>query len=145
MSSSDVILNFIEFLASVRSMFRQTHLYAEKQPALRDVTTSIEPFKAEGSHYSDLGADLSFELTANLRDPPTSERRSIGMSLLVRRSAGTWFAVGEIGWSGDEVGWDSFQSKELEYSSPEDLMANVHTLVEWMDFAFRAAVTELRS
>jgi hypothetical protein len=143
MSVSEAFVRFIVFLSDARSMFRQTHLFAEKERTIRDVSTLIEPFKGEESQYADYGVTLSIALSANLRDPPNVERRALGMSLLIRRSSGTWIAEAEVGWSGNEVGWDPFASREIQSTSPEDVIANVPALVAWMDSTFRSAVAEL--
>src|SRR4051794_29190147 len=111
MSSSEVVVRFISFLALVRSMFRQTHLFAEKENVFCDVSTNVEPFKVEESEYADDGVTLSIALNANLRNPRDSERQALGMSLLIRRSSGNWIAEAEVGFTGRDVGWDPFECK----------------------------------
>ena len=143
MSASEVVLRFVGFLAVVRSMFRQTHLFAEKQRSLQSVSTSVEPFKVEDSAYADEGVTLTLALNANLRKPPSSERQAVGMTLLLRRREGRWIAEAEVGWTGRDVGWDPLASKEIECASPEDLMAKVPPLVTWMDATFRETVEKL--
>jgi hypothetical protein len=143
MNVSETIIGFIAFLSDVRSMFRQTHLFVEKERAIRDVSTLIEPFKGEESQYADCGVTLSIALNANLRNPPNLERRALGMSLLIRRSSGTWIAEAEVGWSGNAVGWDPFASRKIQSTALEDVIANVPALIAWMDSTFRSAVAEL--
>lgn len=143
MSASTVVIQFISFLALVRSMFRQTHMFAETVTAISDVSTHVEPFKVEGSDYADNGVTLSISLNANLRKPQDPERQAIGMSLLIRRSGGSWIADAEVGFTGRDVGWDPFDSKEAQFDTVEDLMIDAAPLVNWMDRVFRDAVAKL--
>jgi len=138
-----MFIELIAFLADARSMFRQTHIFAEKEAAISDVFTTIEPFKAEDTRFADRGVTLSIALNANLRHPRNPEKRALGMSLMIRRSAGIWIAEAEVGWTGNEVGWDPFASKEIQHASPEEVFANLPALVTWMDSVFRQTVAEL--
>lgn len=143
MSSSEAIVRFISSLAGIRSMFRQTHLFAEKQNIVQTVSTQVEPFKGEVSDYADKGISLTIALNANLRSPPDLERHAVGMTLLIRRRGGKWIAEAEVGWTGRDIGWDPFESREIERASPEELMDDVPPLVEWMDANFRETIKKL--
>lgn len=59
MNSNEIILKFVAFLAHVRAMFRQFHLFAEKSPALHSVSTMVIPFKGDPSDYADDGVTIS--------------------------------------------------------------------------------------
>lgn len=143
MSSSAVVIQFISFLALIRSLFRQTHLFAEHEIVISEVSTHVEPFKVEESDYADNGVTLSIALNANLRNPRDPEKQAIGMSFLVRRRGGIWLAEAEVGFTGRDVGWDPFESKEARFNTIEDLMVDAIPLVSWMDRVFRDAVLKL--
>jgi hypothetical protein len=143
MSSSDSVLDFIAFLASVDAQFRRTRIAAEKSTALRDVSTMVIPFKAATSDDADNGVTISVALNAELRRPLDSERRAIGMSLLLRRVAGSWIADSEVAWSGKDIGWDAFDAKELQTDSLESLMVQVPAIVDWASARFAAEVAKL--
>jgi hypothetical protein len=143
MTSDEIVLEFLVFLAHVRALFRQVHLFAEESPALRDVSTTVIPFKGEPSDYADRGVNVSVALNAEVLNPTNSERKAIGMSLLLRRSGGLWIAEAEVGWTGDRIGWDPFDSKETQATSIDEIMAKITPLVEWMSLRFQEEVTKL--
>lgn len=143
MNSTEIILRFLTFLSQARAMFRQTHLFAEQSPALRAVSTIVIPSKGEQSDYADGGVTVSVALNAELGKPTNSERKAMGMSLLLRHSGGHWLAEAEIGWTGEKVGWDQFDSKEAQASSIEEMFSLALPLVEWLDMRFREEVAKL--
>lgn len=139
MSDNDLILKFLVFLAQVRTSFRKTHIFAESNPILRNVNTSITPFRAESAN-ADLGVTLSVDLFADIVNAADIEKSSLGMSLVLRCYGGLWIAEAEVGWSGHEIGWDPFDSREAQSRSIEGIMDKVHLLVEWMEARFREEV-----
>ena len=143
MNATEIILKFLTFLSQVRAMFRQVHLFAEQNPALREVSTMVIPFKGKPSDYADEGVTISIALNAELCKPINSERKAIGISLLLRHAGGEWLAEAEVGWTGENVGWDPFDSKEARAESIEEIISLVPSLVEWMDARFREEVAKL--
>jgi hypothetical protein len=143
MSSTDIILKFLAFLSQVRAMFRQVHLFAEQNSAVRSVSTSVIPFKGEPSAYADDGVTISIALNAELHKPNSPERKAMGVSLLLRHVRETWIAEAEIGWSGERIGWDSFDCKEAQAESVEEITNVVIPLVEWLDVRFREELSKL--
>ena len=143
MNSTGIILRFLAFLAEVRSMFRQVHLFAEKSNAFRAVSTDVIPFRGEESDYAQDGVTISIALNAELRAPIDSEKKALGFSLLLRHVQTGWIAEAEIGWSGEMVGWDSFDSREAKAASIEEVVGMVSPLVEWMGARFREEVAKL--
>ena len=142
-SSSESVLDFIGFLASVDAQFRRARIAAEKSAAVRDVSTMVIPFKAATSDDADKGVTISVALNAELRRPLNSERKALGMSLLLRRVAGSWIAESEVGWSGKEIGWDVFEAKELKADSLESLMLQVPAIVDRASARFAEEVAKL--
>jgi hypothetical protein len=124
-------------------MFRKTHLFAEKSSALQAASTTVIPFKSEQTDYAEYGVTLSVALNAEIRKPVDREKMAIGMALLMRRSGGVWIAEAEVGWTGRDVGWDSFASREVQSSSVEQLIEEVPALIAWMDETFREEVERL--
>jgi len=143
MNSTELILKFLTFLAEVRAMFRQVHLFAENSPALHAVTTMVIPFKTEPSDYADDGVTISIASNAELRRPADSEKKAIGMSLLLRHTGGGWHAEIEVGWTGEKVGWDPFDSKEVRAVSIEEIITLIPPLIERAETRFRAEVAKL--
>jgi hypothetical protein len=124
-------------------MFRQVHLFAEKNPALNSVSTMVIPFKGGQSDYADDGVTISVALNAELRKPAASEKKAIGMSLLLRCTGGRWHVESEVGWTGEKVGWDPFDSKEAQADSIEEIICMTPPLVEWAATRFREEVAKL--
>jgi hypothetical protein len=145
MNSNEIILKFVAFLAHVRAMFRQFHLFAEKSPVLHSVSTMVIPFKGDPSDYADDGVTVSIALNAEVRKVTDSEKKAVGMSLLLRHSGGLWIAEAEVGWTGEKVGWDPFASKEVQATSIEEIMNKIPSLVEWMGVRFRDEVEKLQN
>lgn len=143
MNSTETILRFLSFLSEVEAMFRQVHLDAEKNHALRDVSTMVIPFKCEVSDYADHGVTISVALNAELRYPVDSDKKAIGMALLLRHAGGRWIAEAEVGWTGKNIGWDPFDSREAQEAAIEEMMNAVPPLVEWMGMRFREEVAKL--
>ncbi|MES2570129.1 MAG: hypothetical protein V4710_08745 [Verrucomicrobiota bacterium] len=143
MNSTERILNFLTFLAEVRAMFRQVHLFAENNPALHAVSTMVIPFKGEPSDYADDGVTLSIALNAELRKPSGSEKKAIGMSILLRHAGGRWHAECGVGWTGEQVGWDPVDSKEVQAVSIDEISSQVPPLVEWAGIRFREELAKL--
>jgi hypothetical protein len=143
MNSTEVILRFIGFLAQVSTSFNRVAEFAEKQKTLHSVTTKVSPFKAKPSEYADAGVSIAVFLNAELRKPIDSERKAIGMSLLLRHTTGKWLAEAEVGWTGEKVGWDQFDSKEAQASTINEVMNKVPPLVEWTEARFREEVAKL--
>lgn len=143
MNSTKVILEFLSFLATTRAIFREVHIFSERSPALRDVSTSVMPFKCKPSDYADEGVTISIALNAELRTPLDSERQAIGMSCLLRHAGEQWHAEVEVGWTGAEVGWDDFESWEAQAISIEEIESQVPPLVELAGARFRAEVATL--
>ena len=96
-SPETIISTFIEFLARVRAMFREVHLFAEMDPRLHSVTTAVIPFKTKPLDYADDGLTTAVALNAELVKWEDRNRKAIGMSLLLRRSGGMWCAEGGSG------------------------------------------------
>jgi hypothetical protein len=142
-NSTETVLQFIAFLAQVRAMFRQVHLLAEKDPLLRSVSTSVIPFKTEPSDYADTGVIITLALNAELTMPADSERKALGMSLLLRHSNGLWVAESEVGWTGQMVGWDPFDATEVQADSIEEVIQKVPALVERAGLKFKEEVAKL--
>lgn len=140
----EVIVQFIAFLANARVMFRQTHLFAERSPVFREILTSLDFFKGQETGYADGGVTVSIALNAELRQPNDLDGCAMGMSLLIRRSAGAWITEAEVGWTRMDVGWDPFASMDLRSTSVEQMMAAAPTQIAWMDAVFREAVTQLQ-
>jgi len=143
MNSTEIVLKFLAFLAQVRTMFRQVHLFAEKIPALQTVSTTVIPFESQQSDYADAGVTISVALNAEVRVPVDSEKKALGMCLLLRHTGGLWLAEAEVGWTGEKVGWDPFDSKEARATSVEEIICIVPPLVEWMEMRFREEVAKL--
>jgi hypothetical protein len=137
MNSTETVLRFLAFLAQVQGMFRQVHLIAEKSPILCDVSTDVIPSLGAASNYADEGVTISIALNGWFVKPPDSEREAMGMSVLLRHCDGVWIAEAEVGWTGREIGWDPFDSKETEATSIEEIMDKAPPLVEWMGTRFR--------
>jgi hypothetical protein len=143
MNSTELILRFLTFLAGLRAMFLEVHIFAEKSPALHTVSTSVIPSKVYPSDYADDGVTISIALNAELRKPIDSEKQAIGMSLLLRHAGGQWHAESEVGWSGRMIGWDQFDSKEVQAVSVEEIIHQIPPLVEWAGMRFREEVAKL--
>lgn len=143
MNSTEIVLQFLAFLAQVRAAFRQVHLFAEKSPALRTVSTAVIPVEVKPSDYADKGVTICVALDAELRKPIDSERKSLGISLLLRHTRGMWLAEAEIGWTGKKIGWNSFDSKEAQGKSIDEIMNTIPPMVEWMDRRFKEEVARL--
>jgi hypothetical protein len=143
MSHTDVILQFLNGLAELTNKFRQSHIAAERHPALHDVSTALVPFRVEPSDYADDGVTLSIALNAELREPLDHDRKAIGMALLLRHAGGAWIAAAELGWSGDAIGWDAFESREERFSSSDEILQRAGPLVEWMATQFQKALERL--
>ncbi len=109
MNSTEVILDFLSFIADLRKKFGEVHLVAERCPALHDVTTEVIPFKGEPSDYAERGVTICLSLIAELRKPIDSDKKAIGVDLLLRHTEQGWIAEAEIGWSGRDIGWDNFE------------------------------------
>lgn len=145
MNTTQTILRFIEFLAQVSASFNKVAIFAENQTSLHTVTTRVSPFKGESSEYAEEGATIAVFLNAELRAPVDSEKKALGMSLLLRHTAGLWVAEAEVGWSGEMVGWDPIESKESRATSIEELMNETPPLVEWMGGKFAEALQDLKA
>jgi hypothetical protein len=144
MNSTDtIILKFTAFLAQVSAAFNKVAILAEQNPALHTVTTRVIPFKVEPSDYADDGVTISVALNAEVRKPADSEKKAMGMSLLLRRAGGVWFAEAEVGWTGEKVGWDPFDSKEAQATSIEAIISKAPALVDWMGMRFREEASKL--
>ena len=143
MNSTQIILEFLAFLAEVEGMFRKVHLFAEKNRAFRSVCTMVIPSKAEPSEYADNGVIISIALDAELRKPIDSDKKSLGISLLLRHTRGAWLAEAEVGWSGEQIGWDSFDSKEAQAKSIDEIVGMTPSLVDWLETRFREEVAKL--
>ena len=143
MNSTEIVLRFISFLSDLRAMFRQVHLDAEKNRALRDVSTTVIPFKGESSDHADDGVTISVALNAELRNPTDSEKRAIGMTLLLRHAGGCWIAEAETGWTGQNIGWDPFDAREAQAETIEELIIAVPPLFEWIGTRFREEAAKL--
>src|SRR5262245_17836738 len=129
MSSTDTtILGFIAFLARMCAMFRKVALFAENVPILHSISTSVIPSKAEPSDYAVDGVIISIALNAELVKPLDADRQAIGMSLLLRHTGGFWLAEAEVGWSGQSIGWDDFDSREIQCPSIEEIIQAVPPL-----------------
>lgn len=144
-SPDDLILRFMGFLATMRSMFRTEHLFAEKHSALRDVSTMVIPFQSEsiGGDYAEEGVTLQIALNAELVSPLDDDRKALGMSLLIRRCTNEWIFEAEIGWTGREVGWDPLDAREVRNASIERVFELAPSIVEWLGGEFRKVVGEL--
>ena len=143
MNSTEIVLRFLGFLSEVQTMFRKVHLDAELDRALRDVSTSVLPFKTEASDYADHGVTICVALNAELVTPIDSDKKAIGMSLMLRHAQVHWIAEAETGWTGQATGWDQFDEREAQVATLEELMDIVPSLVEWMGKRFREEVAKL--
>jgi hypothetical protein len=142
MSSTETILQFLTFLADVQAIFRDVHLRAQKNGALRDVSTKVIPFRCSPSAYADGGVTISVALNAELLQPSDSEKKAMGMSLLLRHTGGMWVAEAEVGWTGEMVGWDQFDAQEAQYPSIEEMILQVPLLVKWMGTRFEEEIAK---
>jgi hypothetical protein len=124
-------------------MFRQVHLFAEAVPELRAVSTMVMSFEGETSDYADSGVTISVALNAELRDPINPEKKALGMSLLLRHSGEMWLVEAEVGWTGEQIGWDPLESREVQAVSIEDVFQKAPPLVEWMAAKFKEEVETL--
>jgi len=145
MTSTEDIVKFVTFLAQTQRMFLQVQIFAENSALLHSVSTSIFPTQGKSSDYAEYGVTISVALHAMLRRPPDSEKWAMGMSLLLRHTGGSWLAEAEVGWTGQEIGWDPFDSKEVRATSIDEIYLNVPPLVEWMGLRFRDEVARLPS
>ena len=138
------ILNFLTVLAHVRRMFRQIHILAEKTKLFRRVTTTVNPFTtANAEGYADQGTTIQLSLEAELLEPPSPDRKAFGASLLLRHNCDVWVLEAEIGWSGQEVGWDPVDSKDVTEATIEAMMQKIPELGDWVCCRFRKEVGKL--
>ena len=86
---------------------------------------------------------VSVALNAELYKPTNADRKAIGMSLLLRHAGGRWLAEAEVGWTGEKVGWNQFDSNEAQAKSIEEIVSLVPPLVKWMDAKFRTEVAKI--
>ena len=143
MNSNVTILNFLTFLAEIRSMFRKMHLFAEQSNLLQSVSTTVIPFKGEPSDYADDGVTLSVALNAELLKPVDCEKKALGAALLLRHTAGFWLAEAEVGWTGEKVGWDPIHSREVKSPSIEQIIEKIPPLIELIKERFTEEVRKL--
>ncbi len=141
--SEAIILRFLQLLADVRKTFLDVELFAERSEALRSVSVLVNPFKANPSEYANGGVTISMELDAELTNPLDADRKAIGMSLLLRHSREVWIAEAEVGWIGQNIGWNQFDEREVQSDTIEEMIQKVPSLVEWMDGRFKEEVTSL--
>jgi hypothetical protein len=143
MNSTTTVLHFLDFLADVRRMFNQVHIVSERSAALHSVSTEVFPFKGKSSTHDYGGLTISVYLSAELRSPPDSEHRAIGMSWLLRHTDGVWLSEAEVGWSGRMIGWDHFDSREVQADSIEVIIDKIPPTLEWLCERFKEEVRVL--
>ncbi len=142
MNSTEVILDFLSFIADLRKKFGEVHLVAERCPALHDVTTEVIPFKGEPSDYAERGVTICLSLIAELRKPIDSDKKAIGVDLLLRHTEQGWIAEAEIGWSGREIGWDNFDEREAQTETIEETYIIVPPMVDWLGSRVREEIAK---
>ena len=116
---------------------------AEGCAVLRNISTDVIPFKCEASDYADEGVTISIALSADLCVPIDSEKKAIGMSLLLRHAEGLWIAEAEIGWTGVNIGWDAFESREFREESLDVARPQIKGIVVWAGETFRQEVAKI--
>ena len=140
----DSILDFLSLLASIRAGFRRIHIFSEECGLFRRVITTVNPFMvANADGYADGGVTIQFGLDAELLTPPNLERKALGASLLLRRKSGMWVLEAEIGWSGEQVGWDSIDSRDTTETTIEGVIQKMPELGEWLCARFKEEVGKL--
>lgn len=144
-ASTDLVFGFVGLMAEVQARFRTEAILAERNPALYDLSTSVIPSKCDPSDYADDGVTIHVALNAELRVPLDEDKKAIGTSLLIRHAEGHWIAESEIGWSGARIGWDPFDSQEIEADTLEELVQRIPAIVDWVCTRFREETAKLTS
>lgn len=115
---SEPVLDFLVAIARATSSFRRLQIEWVQSGKFGKVDMQVIPFCPSGATTNipegiELGATLEISLSGNLKQTLDSDQKSLGLSILIRRKGSMWQADGEIGYSGDSIGWDPFRSTEI--------------------------------
>jgi hypothetical protein len=100
------IANFCRLLARVRKLFRETHIYAEKQPCFKKVTTTVSHSEKDIITIKDRlpAVEVSFSVDGDLTKIFDGEKYSLGASVAIFYVQNEWRLEGDVGWSCSESG-----------------------------------------
>jgi len=143
-----LILRFMQLLATLRAIFRKTHIFLESVERFKMVSTHVIPFQQiensfENSDQETLGVSISFAIDADLKQPSDVNHASIGVSLKLWHVENRWKAEAEIGWSGSDIGWDPFDDKEIETDNIEQLIDKLPEFTETFLDHFKRVVSDI--
>jgi len=122
---TELVLKCIAALADVRAKFRDVHIAMQQDRQFCEVSTDVFPGKTQVCEYADYGVTLSVALNCELCKPISEDKKALGMSVLVRHSNGVWVCEFELGWSGQAVGWDAFDSTTVESATIEMFIESI--------------------
>ena len=146
MTDSDrAVVSFSRKLASIRRMFREAHIFAEKQPCFRSVGTTVshaerDVVDGDSRHPS---VEVSFSVDGDLTQVIDEEKYSLGASVAIRFVQNEWRAEGEVGWSCFTLGWDEYRSFEMISKSVVDLEDSIEAFVASVLNCYREAIGQL--
>ena len=115
---NEPVLGFLVAIARAASSFRQLQIEWMQSGKFGKVAMQVIPFCPSGVTTNvpeavELGTTLEISLCGDLKHALDPDQKSFGLSILIRRAGPTWQVDGGIGYSGDSIGWDPFQTTEI--------------------------------
>ena len=138
------IVNFCRLLARVRKLFRETHIYAEKQPCFKGVTTTVSHSEKDIITINERlpAVEVSFSVDGDLNEVIDKEKYSLGASIAIFYVQDEWRVEGDVGWSCFESGWDDYESFEMVAKNTIELEGELESFVNKTLNSYKSAIAE---
>ncbi|MGD9158473.1 MAG: hypothetical protein PVG39_08715 [Desulfobacteraceae bacterium] len=145
MKETDIaIVNFCRMLAKIRKLFRETHIYAEKQPCFNGVTTTVSHSEKDIITVDERlpAVEISFSVDGELNEIIDKEKYSLGASIAIYYVQDEWRVEGDVGWSCVESGWDDYESFEMVAMNSIELENEIERFVNQTLNSYKSAIAE---
>lgn len=76
---------------------------------------------------------ISISLDAKLHQPIIPGKYGIGASFFLHHVGNGWLAEAEIGWTSNEIGWESFGSREVQQESIAGIEEACRPILDWLE------------
>lgn len=118
-------------MALIHSLLRQEKINLESDDRFGDLSVNCS-----STNISD-DPNVLFFLNAEIRRPPSQDKQALGVELTLSVEDSNWIALGEVGWTGSVVGWDSVFDCRTSTSSLEDLEGQIPNILADLVSEFR--------
>lgn len=138
MNETDLGATLFRIMALIHSLLRREKINLESDDRFSEVSVNCSATNVSGD------SNILFYLNAEVRRPLSQEKQALGIELMLSVEHPDWVALGEVGWTGKMVGWDSIYDRRTHAQNLKNLERQLLGMLADLLCEFRKKALSLR-